>query len=140
MNGEVAILLMSHGDFAKEAMKSAEMVFGRQDNYETVSVCLADQVDALRQEMLEKVDRLDTSKGLLVFTDIVGGTPMNLAGSLLGRENTLVCSGLNLPMLIEALVNRGKGVQELKGVLETAYQMGMAIRTEIEEEDEDDLL
>lgn len=140
MSDEIAILLMSHGDFAKEAMKSAEMVFGRQDNYETMSVFLVDQVDALRQEMLEKVEKLDTSKGLLVFADIVGGTPMNLAGSLLGRENTIVCSGLNLPVLIEALMNRNKTVQELKTVIETAYQMGMTIRTEILEEEEDDLL
>lgn len=140
MSDEIAMLLMSHGDFAKEAMKSAEMVFGRQDNYETMSVFLVDQVDALRQEMLEKVEKLDTSKGLLVFTDIVGGTPMNLAGSLLGRENTIVCSGLNLPVLIEALMNRNKTVQELKTVIETAYQMGMTIRTEILEEEEDDLL
>lgn len=140
MSDEIAILLMSHGDFAKEAMKSAEMVFGKQDNYETMSVFLVDQVDALRQEMLEKVEKLDTSKGLLVFTDIVGGTPMNLAGSLLGRENTIVCSGLNLPVLIEALMNRNKTVQELKTVIETAYQMGMTIRTEILEEEEDDLL
>ncbi len=140
MSDEIAILLMSHGDFAKEAMKSAEMVFGKQDNYETMSVFLVDQVDALRQEMLEKVEKLDTSKGLLVFTDIVGGTPMNLAGSLLGRENTIVCSGLNLPVLIEALMNRNKTVQELKTVIEAAYQMGMTIRTEILEEEEDDLL
>lgn len=132
--------MMSHGDFAKEAMKSAEMVFGKQDNYETMSVFLVDQVDALRQEMLEKVEKLDTSKGLLVFTDIVGGTPMNLAGSLLGKENTIVCSGLNLPVLIEALMNRNKTVQELKTVIEAAYQMGMTIRTEILEEEEDDLL
>lgn len=141
MNNEVALLLMSHGDFAREAMKSAEMVFGRQENYETLSVFLADQVDALKEEMFEKVEKLDTSKGLLVFTDIVGGTPMNLAGNLLGREHTIICSGLNLPMLIEALVNRGKTVEELKTVLETAYRMGMTIRTDLEEEDdEDDML
>ena len=140
MSDEIAILLMSHGDFEKEAMKSEEMVFGKQDNYETMSVFLVDQVDALRQEMLEKVEKLDTSKGLLVFTDIVGGTPMNLAGSLLGKENTIVCSGLNLPVLIEALMNRNKTVQELKTVIEAAYQMGMTIRTEILEEEEDDLL
>lgn len=140
MTDGVALLLMSHGDFAREAMKSAEMVFGKQENYETLSVFLVDQVDALKKEMFEKVDKLDTSKGLLVFTDIVGGTPMNLAGNLLGRENTMICSGLNLPMLIEALVNREKTVQELKTVLETAYGMGMTIRTEIEEDDEDDML
>lgn len=140
MTNEVAVLLMSHGDLAREAMKSAEMVFGKQENYETMSVFLADQMDDLKQEMYEKVDRLDTSKGLLVFTDIVGGTPMNLAGNLLDRENTILCSGLNLPMLIEALMNRDKTVQELKTVLESAYRMGMVIRTKIEEEDDDDML
>ena len=140
MTNEVAVLLMSHGDLAREAMKSAEMVFGKQENYETMSVFLADQVDDLKQEMYEKVDRLDTSKGLLVFTDIVGGTPMNLAGNLLDRDNTILCSGLNLPMLIEALMNRDKTVQELKTVLESAYRMGMVIRTKIEEEDDDDML
>lgn len=140
MTNEVAVLLMSHGDLAREAMKSAEMVFGKQENYETMSVFLADQVDDLKREMYEKVDRLDTSKGLLVFTDIVGGTPMNLAGNLLDRENTILCSGLNLPMLIEALMNRDKTVQELKTVLESAYRMGMVIRTKIEEEDDDDML
>lgn len=143
MNEEIAILLMSHGDFAKEAMKSAELVFGKQENYETLSVFLADQIDSLKEEMFEKVERLDTSRGLLVFTDIIGGTPMNLAGNLLDRENTILCSGLNLPMLLEALINRSKSVEELKGILERAYRMGMTIRTDIEmrkDEDEDDLL
>lgn len=142
MNDELAILLMSHGDLAKEAMKSAELVFGIQDNYETLSVFLVDQVDDLKREMYEKIKNLDTSKGLLVFTDIVGGTPMNLAGNLLERQNVLVCSGLNLPMLIEALINRKKSVEELKAVLENAYKMGMVMRTEIEsgEDEEDDLL
>lgn len=142
MDNGFAILLMSHGDFAKEAMKSAELVFGRQENYATVSVVLADQIDLLKQEMLDKIDQLDTSNGLLVFTDIVGGTPMNLAGNLLGRENTVVCSGLNLPMLIEALVNRQNQVMNLPDILKHAYSMGMVIRTELapEKEDDDDLL
>ena len=143
MNKEIAILLMSHGDFAKEAMKSAELVFGKQENYETLSVLLVDQVDRLKEEMYEKVESLDTSKGLLVFTDIIGGTPSNLAGNLLERENTILCSGLNLPMLLEAMMNRDKSVEELKGILENAYRMGMTIRTTIEmgkDEDEDDLL
>lgn len=138
LSNEIAVLLMSHGDFAREAMKSAEMVFGKQENYETLSVFLVDQVDSLKREMLEKVEKLNTSRGLLVFTDIVGGTPMNLAGSLLGRENTIICSGLNLPMLIEGLMNRNKTVEELKTVLEHAYRMGMTIRTDMEEEEDDD--
>lgn len=73
MSDKVALLLMSHGDFAKEIIKSAELIIGKQDNYETLGVHLDDQIDDLREQMFEKVETLDTSAGLVVFTDIVGG-------------------------------------------------------------------
>lgn len=100
MEKKVALLLMSHGDFATELMRSLEFVIGKQDNYETLGVHLNDQIDDLQNQMYAKIDSLDLEKGLVVFTDIVGGTPMNLAGHLLGRENILVCSGMNLPMIV----------------------------------------
>lgn len=142
-NGKkVALLLMSHGDFATELMRSLEFVIGKQDNYETLGVHLNDQIDDLQNQMYAKIDSLDLEKGLVVFTDIVGGTPMNLAGHLLGRENILVCSGMNLPMLLECSFNRDKTVEELEGLIKAAYQSGMVMRTgiELKEEDEDDLL
>ena len=77
MSQNFAILLMSHGDFAKSAIKSAELIVGEQTNYDTLSVFVAEQLDNLKQEMFEKIAQLDTSKGLLVLTDIIGGTPMN---------------------------------------------------------------
>ncbi len=142
MEKKVALLLMSHGDFATELMRSLEFVIGKQDNYETLGVHLNDQIDDLQNQMYAKIDSLDLEKGLVVFTDIVGGTPMNLAGHLLGRENILVCSGMNLPMLLECSFNRDKTVEELEGLIKAAYQSGMVMRTgiELKEEDEDDLL
>ena len=140
MSDKVALLLMSHGDFAKEIIKSAELIIGKQDNYGTLGVHLDDQIDDLREQMFEKVETLDTSAGLVVFTDIVGGSPMNLAGYLLTRENVLVSSGLNLPMLLECAFNRDKPIEKIEELLKAAYQNGMTVRNSntLNEEEEDD--
>ena len=142
LSEKVALLLMSHGDFARELMRSLEFVIGKQENYETLGVHLDDQIDDLRNQMYAKIDSLNTEKGLVVFTDIVGGTPMNLAGHLLDRENILVCSGMNLPVLLECSFHRDQTVGELEGLIRTAYETGMVMRTsgDFAKEDEDDLL
>lgn len=142
MNEKAALLLMSHGDFAKELIKSAELIIGKQDNFETMGVHLDDQIDDLKASMFTKINTLDTRNGLIVFTDIVGGSPMNLAGYLLDRDNILVCSGMNLPILLECLLNRDKPIDELENKIRNAYDEGLTIRRglELNEEDEDDLL
>mgnify|MGYP004639402141 FL=1 len=142
MEKKVALMLMSHGDFATELMRSLEFIIGKQDNYDTLGVHLDDQIDDLRKQMFEKIGALDTEAGLLIFTDIVSGTPMNLAGLLLERDDVLICSGMNLPVLLEVSLNRDKTVTELKELIWDVYQNGMVMRTnaDISEEDEDDLL
>ena len=67
MDKKVALLLMSHGDFAAELMRSLEFVVGKQDNYETLGVHLDDQIDDLQRQMYTKIDSLDTEKGLVVL-------------------------------------------------------------------------
>ena len=142
MEKKVALMLMSHGDFATELMRSLEFIIGKQDNYDTLGVHLDDQIDNLRKLMFEKIEKLDTESGLVVFTDIVSGTPMNLAGLLLNRDDVLLCSGVNLPVLLEVSLNRDKTITELKALIQDVYQNGMVMRTsaDISEEDEDDLL
>lgn len=136
------ILVMTHGDFGKAAIESAQLIVGEQENYETISVFVVDNLDDLKQEMEDKVASLDTSKGLLILTDIVGGTPINLASNLLTRENTMIASGVNLPLLLEVLMNRGKEVSALEEVIQAAYAQGLSIRTnkDLEGDDDDDLL
>lgn len=142
MEKKVALMLMSHGDFATELMRSLEFIIGKQDNYDTLGVHLDDQIDNLRKLMFEKIEKLDTESGLVVFTDIVSGTPMNFAGLLLNRDDVLLCSGVNLPVLLEVSLNRDKTITELKALIQDVYQNGMVMRTsaDISEEDEDDLL
>ncbi|KAF1304529.1 PTS sugar transporter subunit IIA [Enterococcus saccharolyticus] len=140
MGNTIGVLIMTHGDFGKAAIESAELIVGKQDNYDTMSVFVVDQVDDLKQEMLDKADKLDTSKGLLVLTDIVGGTPINLASYLLERENTIVASGVNLPVLLEVLMSRTGTIEELAEVVQAAYNQGLTIRTneDLEGDEEDE--
>ncbi|HFR3455481.1 TPA: PTS sugar transporter subunit IIA, partial [Streptococcus suis] len=141
MSDSVALLLMSHGNFAKAAIDSAELIVGKQTNFETLGVYTVDDVEVLKEEMFQKISSLDTTKGLVVLTDIIGGTPINLASQLLSQEKVVVVSGLNLPMLLEVLMNRGQQIESLAAVLKTAYDQGFSVRTKqdlIEEGEEDD--
>ncbi|GGC90147.1 PTS sugar transporter subunit IIA [Enterococcus wangshanyuanii] len=143
MGSSIGVLIMSHGDFGKAAIESAELIVGKQKNYETLSVFVVDQVDDLKQEMLGKAASLDTQKGLVILTDIIGGTPANLAAYLLAQENTMLVSGINLPILLEVLMNREKTMDELKDIIMNAYAQGVTIKTNKDlekDEDEDDLL
>ncbi|OOF48064.1 hypothetical protein BKK52_06870 [Rodentibacter trehalosifermentans] len=87
MSKEIALVLMSHGNFAKAAIESAELIVGKQTNFETLSIFTVDNVSHLKQELQEKIASLDTQSGLIFLTDILGGTPMNLASHLLTKEN-----------------------------------------------------
>ncbi|RDX01026.1 PTS sugar transporter subunit IIA [Listeria kieliensis] len=143
MESPIALLVMSHGDFAKAAIDSAELIVGKQSNYATMGVVMTDELDSLKQEMREKVQQLDRKKGLLILTDIVGGTPTNLASEFLMEEETLLVSGINLPVLLEILMNRANSLDTLKSLVKTAYKQGLSIRTKRDlegEVDDDDLL
>ncbi|WP_228063592.1 PTS sugar transporter subunit IIA [Pasteurella sp. 19428wF3_WM03] len=143
MPKEIALMLMSHGNFAKAAIESAELIVGKQTNFDTLSVFTVDNVAHLKQELQEKIDALDTQSGIIFLTDILGGTPMNLASHLLTKENILVCCGLNLPLLLDVVMNRDLPFDEMKSLIKNAYQNGLTIRdfNDLQkQEDEDDLL
>lgn len=143
MKSPIALLIMSHGNFAKAAIESAELIVGKQSNYVTMSIVVTDEFDSLKQEMHEKVKQLDRKQGLLILTDIVGGTPTNLASEFLLQEGALLVSGINLPVLLEILMNRTNSLDKLESLIEEAYEQGLSIRTkrDLEREvDDDDLL
>lgn len=100
----VGIILASHGGFAEGIRESGEMIFGKQENLETVTLLPSMGPDDLKAQLEEKVAKMDTDQ-ILFLVDLWGGTPFNQTSNLLkGHEdNWAVVSGLNLPMLIEAL-------------------------------------
>lgn len=123
--GKIAVIVSSHGPFARAAMESVEMVIGKQDNYDTVCVDMDMHMDDVRELMEKKYENLDTSHGTVILVDVLGGTPSNVSGMMaLKYDNVLVFSGLNFPLLIQLFFNQEASLSELEGMLERAYQEG----------------
>lgn len=96
----IGLLIVTHGGLAREFQAALEHVVGPQQQIETVSIGPDDDVEARRQEILAFARRLDTGEGVILLTDMFGGTPSNLSISILDEANVEVIAGVNLPMLV----------------------------------------
>ena len=142
---QVAVLVASHGEFAKHALKSAEMIVGEQENYGVVTVSMNLTLADAEKEIADELNKLDRSGGTVILVDIFGGTPSNISGRIvLSEENVLAVSGLNLPMLLDLLSNRDRSLDEISESLEKTYHEGFTNITEQlkkgEDEDECEIL
>lgn len=104
----VGIILASHGEFAEGILHSSTMIFGEQDNMKAVSITPSEGPDELQEKLKDAVSTLDNQDEVLFLVDLWGGTPFNQTNLLWeeNKEKWAVVSGLNLPMLIEALASR----------------------------------
>lgn len=97
----IGLVFVTHGNLASEFLAAMEHVVGKQDKVDCVCIGPEDDVDARRQEILNKAKSVDDGNGVLLLTDMFGGTPSNLAMSIIGHGNFDVIAGVNLPMLIK---------------------------------------
>ncbi|RMF73738.1 MAG: PTS sugar transporter subunit IIA [Alphaproteobacteria bacterium] len=104
----IGLVLVSHGRLAQELLAAMEHVVGPQEQVRVVSIGPDDDMEQRRQEILEAVEAVDEGDGVIVLTDMFGGTPSNLAISLLGRPRLEVIAGINLPMLIKLASTRAE--------------------------------
>jgi PTS system mannose-specific IIA component len=102
------MILVTHGRLAEEFVKAMEHVVGRQENVETVCIGPKDDVEARRKEIAKAIKAVDNGEGVVILTDLFGGTPSNLAISLLEEGRVEVIAGINLPMLIRLAGARDK--------------------------------
>lgn len=96
----IGLVLVTHGRLADEFVTAMEHVVGKQDNVATVAIGPEDDMEARRDDIAAAIARVDTGDGVILLTDLFGGTPSNLAISLLERGRIEVIAGINLPMLI----------------------------------------
>ena len=96
----IGLILVTHGHLADEFIHAMEHVVGRQSDIVAVCIGPNDDMEARRKEIARAIDRVDSGSGAVILTDLFGGTPSNLAISLLKRGRTEVIAGINLPMLI----------------------------------------
>lgn len=97
----IGIVLVTHGRLAEEFRSAVEHVVGRQEGFETVSIGPEDDMEQRRQDIVAAVERADSGAGVIVLTDMFGGTPSNLAISVMEAGRIEVIAGMNLPMLIK---------------------------------------
>jgi PTS system mannose-specific IIA component len=97
----IGLVLVTHGQLANEFRHAVEHVVGPQENFETVAIGADDDMEQRRRDIVEAVARVDTGSGVIVLTDMFGGTPSNLAISVMEAGRTEVIAGMNLPMLIK---------------------------------------
>ena len=97
----IGMVIVTHGGLAREFRATLEHVVGPQKQIETVSIGPDDDAEQRRREILEAVKRVDTGSGVVVLTDMFGGTPSNLAISVIDEAAVEVIAGVNLPLLIK---------------------------------------
>ncbi len=107
----IGIILVSHGQFAKELLKSAEMIMGKQDNIVALALEPDDDPIVLKDIIYEECHKKDLGNGVIVLVDFMGGSPGN-AASYLAMEGYPVITGVNLPMLLELIAMRNSDIEK----------------------------
>lgn len=102
----IGLVLVTHGGLAEEFRLAVEHVVGPQDAIETISIGPEDDMDRRRDDIVAAVDKVDAGNGVIILTDMFGGTPSNLAISVMNSGTTEVIAGVNLPMLIKLVAVR----------------------------------
>lgn len=115
----IGMVLVTHGRLADEFISATEHVVGPQQNVRAVSIGPDDDMERRRNDILDAVGEVNDGNGVIVVTDMFGGTPSNLAISIMDQGNLEVIAGMNLPMLIKLAKSRQKDVPDaVKGALE----------------------
>ena len=107
----IGMVLVTHGRLADEFIAATEHVVGPQQNVRAISIGPDDDMERRRNDIMDAVGEVDEGNGVIVVTDMFGGTPSNLAISIMDQGNVEVIAGMNLPMLIKLATVTGKDMR-----------------------------
>ena len=118
----IGLVLVTHGRLAVEFRAALEHVVGAQTHIETISIGPEDEIERRRQDIVDAVKTVNDGSGVILLTDMFGGTPSNLAISIMEPGTVEVVAGVNLPMLIKLASIRGD--KPLAVAIEEAQEAG----------------
>ena len=128
----IGVVLVTHGRLAVEFRNAVEHVVGPQENFATIAIGADDDMEQRRQEIVEAVDDVDTGAGVVVLTDMFGGTPSNLAISVMESGRVEVIAGMNLPMLIKLTsVRKNDDMQSALNEAQTAGRKYINVASQV---------
>ena len=128
----IGLVLVTHGRLADEFVAALEHVVGPQPQIASVSIGPEDDMERRRQDIVEAVRRVDSGQGVAVLTDMFGGTPSNLAISIMDQGRIEVIAGVNLPMLIRLAKIRGDSpLEKAVGLAQEAGRKYISVASQV---------
>ncbi len=128
----VGIIVVAHGGLAQAFVDTSEMIVGPMDGFKACSFAQDSDVDSLRKMLKNSIKEVNKGEGVIILTDMFGGTPSNISLSFLENGKVEVITGVNLPMVITALTKRkGKDIGELAFLLKDGGSKNIHIASEI---------
>jgi PTS system mannose-specific IIA component len=118
----IGLVIVTHGRLAEEFVLAMEHVVGPQSGVEAICIGPEDDMERRRQDILDACNRVNSGAGVILLTDMFGGTPSNLAISVMEQTKAEVIAGLNLPMLIKLASVRTR--QSLEDAVACAQEAG----------------
>ena len=124
----IGLLIVTHCDLGREFLNAAEFIVGSIDAVDIIPITQTADSEKILKTIEKKVKSLDNGQGVLILTDMFGGTPSNLSLSFLKEEMVDVLTGVNLPMIIAIVQNRGNmKLSELAEMAQKAGKMGISL-------------
>jgi mannose PTS system EIIA component len=128
----VGVVLVTHPNLGEEFIRSAELICGKLPFLTNVSIDTQKGVEVLREEIARAIKSVDSGRGVLILTDMFGGTPSNMSLAFLSENRVEVVTGLNLPMLIKiSNCREGRSLQELAKMVKEAGQRNINLASEV---------
>lgn len=120
----IGLLVTGHANFGSGITSSVNLIAGEQESYQYVDFLPSYSTEDLTREITKALDELKECEGIIIFTDLMGGTPFNVSAQIgHGKENIRIVAGTNLPMLVEIVMSR-KFMDDLDGLVESVLETG----------------
>ena len=119
----VGAVIVTHGRLARELLDATERIVGRTESIAAVSIDWDDDVAVARQQIQETIETVNSGGGVLIFTDMFGGTPTNVSLAFLEKDEVEIITGVNLPMLIK-LTSLQNASESLLGIAQQVRERG----------------
>ncbi|HPC73653.1 MAG TPA: hypothetical protein P5551_10780 [Syntrophales bacterium] len=128
----IGVLIITHGNLGSEFIKVAELIKGRLEGIQHVSVNASKGMDEIKKDIMTAVKKVDGGSGVLILTDLFGGTPSNISLSFLKSGKIEVVTGVNLPMLLKLSDLKGeKNLGEFASLIRDYGKKNIVLASEV---------
>ena len=128
----IGLVVVAHFNLSREMVAATELIVGKQEQFVAVDIFPDDQVEKIKEKIVSALKSADTGDGVIILTDMFGGTPSNISLSFLEEDKVEVVAGVNLPMLIKLVTYReGRTLDELANFITQYGQKNIYRATDV---------